>query len=248
MLSDARDAFAEVFSPPFRKVLWKSLGLTLALLVGLFIAVEAVLDFFLAISIPWLETAISVIAGFGLIVGLVFLIAPVTSIFAGLFLDEIAEVVERTNFPQDPPGKEMPLDQALWMTIKFAGVVIAVNIVVLFLLLLPGINLAAFFIANGYLLGREYFEFAARRFRSETETRRLRAAHGGTVFVAGLIIAGLLAVPILNLVTPLFATALMVRLHKRLAGSAPMDDMAHHAGASRDRQQKEPEGRITPRL
>lgn len=222
MLADARDAFREVFSPPFRGVLWKSLGLTFALLIGFFVAVQAALGFFVDLSMPWLETVIGIVAGFGLLIGMGFLIAPVTSLFAGLFLDDIAEVVEATSFPQDPPGRALPLDAALWMALKFAGVVILVNILVLFLLLLPGINIAAFFIANGYLLGREYFEFAARRFRPGEETRRLRKAHGGTVFLAGLIVAGVLAVPILNLVTPLFATAFMVRLHKRLSGSAPI--------------------------
>ncbi len=226
MLADARDAFREVFSPPFRNVLWKSLGLTFALLIGFFFAVQAALGFFVDLSMPWLETTISVLAGLGLLVGMGFLIAPVTSVFAGLFLDEIAEVVEQTNFPQDPPGRALPLDAALWMALKFAGVVILVNIVVLFLLLLPGINIAAFFVANGYLLGREYFEFAARRFRGGDETRRLRKTHGGTVFLAGLIVAGVLAVPILNLLTPLFATAFLVRVHKRLTGSVPASQPA----------------------
>ena len=216
MLSDARDAFREVFSPPFRSVLFKSLGLTLALLIGFFIAVQSALGFFVNLSMPWLETTISIVAGLGLIIGMSFLIAPVTSVFAGLFLDEIAEVVEETNFPHEAPGQPMAIDKALLMTLKFVALVIGVNILVLFLLLLPGINIAAFFLANGYLLGREYFEFATRRFRSGAETRRLRKDNAGTVFLAGLIIAGVLSVPILNLVTPLFATAFMVRVHKSL--------------------------------
>ncbi|PLX38168.1 MAG: cysteine biosynthesis protein CysZ [Hyphomicrobiales bacterium] len=221
MLSDASKAFSQVFTPPFRAVLWKSLGLTIALLIGLFVAAEALLTTFLALPFPWLDTIISVVAGLGLFVGLGFLIAPVTSIFAGLFLDEIAEVVEKTDFPQDPPGKAMPLGKSLLLTVKFAGVVILVNIGVLLLLLLPGVNLIAFFVANGYLLGREYFEFAAMRFMSPRDARRFRRENGTTVFLAGLVIAGVLAVPILNLITPLFATAFMVRLNKRLSGSLP---------------------------
>lgn len=222
MLADARNAFREVFTPPFRTVLWKSLGLTFALMVGFFLAVQATLGFFVNLSMPWLEWAISIVAGLGLVVGMVFLVAPVTSLFAGLFLDEVAEVVETTNYPHERPGTPMSFDKALWMTLKFTGVVILVNIFVLFLLLIPGVNIAAFFLANGYLLGREYFEFAARRFRPGDETRVMRKAHGGTVFLSGLIIAGVMAVPILNLVTPLFATALMVRVHKRLSGSVPV--------------------------
>jgi CysZ protein len=154
--------------------------------------------------------------------GLALLIAPVTAIVAGLFLDDIAEVVERTGYPGDPPGRALPALQSLVLAIKFFGVVILGNILALLLLLVPGINIAAFFIVNGYLLGREFFEFAAMRFRPEAEAKALRRKHAGTVFLAGLVIAALLAVPLLNLLTPLFAAALMVHLHKAVSmrGSA----------------------------
>jgi CysZ protein len=36
------------------------------------------------------------------------------------------------------------------------------------------------------------------------------------VFLAGLMIAAFVSIPIVNLATPLFGTALMVHLHKRL--------------------------------
>jgi uncharacterized protein involved in cysteine biosynthesis len=38
------------------------------------------------------------------------------------------------------------------------------------------------------------------------------------VFVGGLFIAGFVAIPIVNLATPLFGTAFMVHMHKRLTG------------------------------
>ncbi len=88
------------------------------------------------------------------------------------------------------------------------------------LLLAPGVNVFAFLAANGYLLGREYFELAAMRYRGFDEARAMRRHFGVQVFLAGLIIAGFVAVPVLNLCTPLFATAFMTRLHKRLAAGA----------------------------
>ena len=97
------------------------------------------------------------------------------------------------------------------------GVVILGNLAALILLFVPGINIAAFFLVNGYLLGREFFEFAAMRFRPEAEAKALRRQHAMTVFLAGLVIAGFLAVPFLNLATPLFAAAMMVHLHKAIA-------------------------------
>ena len=88
------------------------------------------------------------------------------------------------------------------------------NLIALVLLLVPGINLAIFFLVNGYLLGRELFEFAAMRFLPEAEAKASRRRNAGTVFLAGLVIAAFMAVPLINLLSPLFACAMMVHLHK----------------------------------
>ena len=147
--------------------------------------------------------------------------APVTAIIAGLFLDDVAEAVERTDYPADPSGRALPVLPALIQSLKFFGVVIAGNIVALLLLLIPGVNIAAFFVVNGYLLGREFFEFAAMRHRSELEAKALRRRHAGTIFLAGLLIAAFISVPLLNLLAPLFAAAMMVHLHKLITASDP---------------------------
>lgn len=218
MLEAALLALNDIFTKPFRTVLWKSLGITIALLVVIWSAVQGALGLFVALPYPWLDTTIAVIAGLGVLIGLVFLVPPITALVAGLFLDEIAETVERTHYPQDPPGKALPLADSIVLSVKFTGVVILVNLGALLLLLLPGINFVIFFIANGYLLGREFFELAALRFQPVDAVRRLRQRHRGVLFLAGLVIAGLVAIPIANLFTPLFATAFMVHLHKKLSG------------------------------
>jgi CysZ protein len=55
------------------------------------------------------------------------------------------------------------------------------------------------------------------RYRSFEEARAMRSHFELRVFIAGLLIAGFVAVPLLNLFTPLFATAFMTRLHRRLS-------------------------------
>jgi CysZ protein len=59
------------------------------------------------------------------------------------------------------------------------------------------------------------------RHRPPAEARLFRAKHAGTVFLAGLVLAAFLAVPILNLLTPLFAAGMMVHLHKKLSQHDP---------------------------
>ena len=215
MISDAVAAFNEIFTPPFRKVLLRSLALTLALLALVWLGLD-----WLATSYTtpwgWLDTLIAFAAALGLFVGLIFLVAPVSALVAGFFLDDLAEVVERTISP-DHVGQALPAGQASWLALKFAAVSLLVNLFALALLLLPGVNVLAFLGANAYLLGREYFELAALRYRPLQEVRALRSAHGLYLFICGLIIAAMVAVPVLNLLTPLFATAFMVRIHRRLS-------------------------------
>ena len=232
ILDAARLAVANLFSPEIRKVFWKVLAMTVLVLVGLWLALRSL---FIALALPWLQTLVpdlpgwagwiafvaAVLAGFGLALALAFLLSPVTALIAGLFLDDIAEVVERHDYPGDVPGQAMPIGPALAGSLKFLGVVVLGNIVALTLLLVPGVNLIAFFLVNGYLLGREFFEFAAMRFRPPQEARMFRVKHAATVFLAGLLIAVFLAVPVVNLLTPLFAAAMMVHLHKRLSLSDP---------------------------
>ncbi|WP_438750995.1 sulfate transporter family protein [Pararhizobium sp. O133] len=228
----ARLAFANLFAPETRSVFWKVLGLTILALVGLWLALREV---FVYLALPWLDAlipgttgwegwltfVIGIFASFGLALALALLLAPVTALIAGLFLDDVAEVVERRDYPQEPAGRPLPLGEAIAGTLKFLGVIIVGNIIALLLLLIPGINLIAFFLVNGYLLGREFFEFAAMRHRPPAEARLFRAKHAGTVFLAGLILAAFLAVPLLNLLTPLFAAGMMVHLHKKLSHRDP---------------------------
>ncbi|AZO10003.1 MULTISPECIES: sulfate transporter family protein [unclassified Mesorhizobium] len=230
ILDAARAAASRLFSPEFRSVFLKTLGLTLLALAALWFAISSLFEW---LALPWIDALLPglpawagllglIVAGIGLALGLALLIAPVTAIIAGLFLDDVADVVERTDYPGDPPGRAVPALRSLVLAVKFFGVVILGNIVALLLLLVPGINIAAFFVVNGYLLGREFFEFAAMRFRPEADAKALRRKYAGTVFLAGLVVAAFLAVPLLNLLTPLFAAALMVHLHKAVSAREPV--------------------------
>ncbi|MDF2620482.1 MAG: hypothetical protein K0S00_3141 [Xanthobacteraceae bacterium] len=216
MLRDAFAAFAETFSPDYRRVLLRSIGFAVGLLVALGVGAHYALTYFVALDLRWAEITLDIIAAFGIFIAAIFLVPPVTSLIAGLFLDDVAAQVER-GFPGEPEGRPLPIGRSLFLTVKFFGVMLAVNLVALLLLLVPGVNLVVFYVANGYLLGREYFQLAAMRYRDEDEVALLRRHHAGAIFLAGLIIAAVVSVPILNLVTPVFATIFMVRLHKRMS-------------------------------
>lgn len=232
MIFDAAlKALRSLPDPAMRGVFWKTIGLTILALIGAWFAISSgftelalpwVSDFFqLDFQLPkwtgWISLFALIIAGFGLAAVLAFLIGPVSALIAGIFLDDAAEALEKTYYPNDAAGSAMPVTEGIWLAIKFTGVVILGNLLALFLLLVPGVNLVAFFVVNGYLLGREFFEFAARRFGPDEYARKLRARNGMKIFGAGLLIAAFMSVPILNILTPMFGAALMVHLHKAIA-------------------------------
>jgi CysZ protein len=217
MFDAAFAAFQEMFTPAFRRVLIKSLGLTIVVLALAFAGLNHIFGLWLVLlPYAWLTAALSILAGLGLIIGLAFAIPPVSFVVAGIFFDELAEVVERDLVPPVPIGKAPSFSDAAWLVAKFVVAAIFVNLLALVLLFVPGVNLVAFFLANAYLLGRGYFEFAALRYWRLEDVHLLRRRHTLDIFLAGLFIAVLAAVPVVNLLTPLFGTALMVRVHQRI--------------------------------
>jgi len=232
MLAAVFKALDQMFTPPFRAVLFKSVGLAIALLVVLVIVLFRLLGWLSDTGISWLETTmgswahgalavvgwiIAVALGVGLLAGAVLLVPAVTAVVASLFADEIAEIVERTHYPADRPGRALPLIRATIEGAKIALLAVAIYLLAAPFLLFAGIGVVLFFLATAWVQGRQYFELAAMRFHSVAEAKALRRIHQTTVFIGGLFIAGLVSIPILNLATPLFGTALMVHVYKRLA-------------------------------
>jgi uncharacterized protein involved in cysteine biosynthesis len=232
MLGAVFGALGQMFTRPFRSVLLKSVGLAIVLLVGVVIFLFRLLEWLSGSGMSWLEVTIgpaahgalavlgwivAIALGIGLFAGAVLLMPAVTALVASFFADEIADLVERTHYPADPPGVALPLWRAVAEGVKTAVLAVAVYLCAAPFLLFAGAGVVLFFLATAWLLGREYFELAAMRFHSVGEAKALRRAHHATVYTAGLFIAGFVSIPILNLATPLFGTALMVHVHKRLA-------------------------------
>src|SRR2546429_4543987 len=118
MLDAAIKALAQMFSPPFRMVLAKSIGLALILIILFGIGLHQVLTWLTGAGEGWAEgwlgptshtplliltKMLAVAAALGIIVGSIFLMPAVTALVAGLFADEIAAEVERSHHPNQPP-------------------------------------------------------------------------------------------------------------------------------------------------
>ena len=89
---------------------------------------------------------------------------------------------------------------------------VVVNICLLIFLLIPPVFPFVFYAANGYLLGREYFELVALRRVQPQDAKRLRRENRREIFVSGVVVALLLTVPVVNLAAPVIGVAVMAHL------------------------------------
>ena len=155
-------------------------------------------------------------------VGLTWLLFPaIASSIVGLLLDGVARAVEARHYPSLPPAPGASVADAILSSLKLVAIMVALNILALPLYLFPVINLFVFYGMNGYLLGREYFELVALRRMKPADAYTLRKSRGIRVFSAGVIIAFLLTVPVVNLLAPVLGTAAMVHLVERWRAQLP---------------------------
>jgi CysZ protein len=237
MLDAVFKALGQMLSPPFRAILWKSIGLALILIAFFGVGLHHLLTWLAGMAEVWAEGTlgphsgtplyilakmISIAAALGIIAGSVLLMPAITALVGSFFADDIALEVECAHYPTEPPGTALPIGIALIEGTKTALLAALVYLIALPFLLFAGSGLIIFFVATAYLLGREYFGLAAMRFYPPAEAKQLRRTHAGTVFAAGLFIAAFVMIPIVNLATPLFGMALMVHMHKRIVGERSM--------------------------
>ncbi len=216
MISAAIRAVNDVLSPAFRSVLWKAVGLTLLLFSGLLAAIWVGSSLLLTLPWPWLDEVIAAVASLGLLVALFFLMAPVTAIFAGLFLDTVADIVERKHYPAERAGQPPGTFSSILMAVQFGLLVLLVNILVLPTVFF-GIGALIMLVVNAYLLSREFFTMAAVRHMPIRDAHEFRKSNAGRIWAAGLVPAGLALIPFVNILVPLFSTSYFVHIFKRIS-------------------------------
>lgn len=217
-------ALAQLADPAIRRLAWRAVVLALLTLVALAVALPVVLSVIEATGIGWLDGTLAV-AGGALGVVLAWLLFPVAvAATLGWYAEAVIEAVERRHYPELPPAPGVSFAASTVGAVRFAAVAVVLNLLALpVYLAAPGANVLVYLALNGYLLGREYLELVAGRRLPWSEVVALRRRERGRVWVAGVVIAGMLTVPVFNLIAPVVAIAFMVhrveRLRRRAMGA-----------------------------
>lgn len=213
-------AIGDLFRPRvFRVVIWGVLLTILLFFVlqaGVFYAIRIFAPE--TVTLPWIgPIAIGGALSWGSLALLpvmgFFLMAPVAAAFSGIFADQVAEAVETDHYPQNI-GQPVDMWDGILDGFAIMLAVIAVGLVTLILSPFLGpLAPVLFYGANGWLLGREFFQMAARRHLLPEAATELRKRRAGFATALGVMIALLLTVPVLNIVIPTLAAAGFTHLY-----------------------------------
>ena len=210
----------QLADPGARRLVLRSVLIAIGTFALLLVAVTTILSSIDATGFAWLDALLTVVGSAAALV-LAWLLFPVVIAAAiGWFAEDIALTVERRYYPDLPPPVGMGVGASVWATVRFTTVALLLNLLALPLYLLPGANIVLYLALNGYLLGREYFELVAGRRLPWSKVTGLRQRARGRLWLAGVAIALLLTVPVLNLVAPVVAIAFMVHLFEKLRRGA----------------------------
>lgn len=218
-------ALGQLGDPRFMRVFCLGIGLSLALLVGIYALFLGAIEMFTpeTIAIPFvgevqgLDTLLSW-GSFILMIGLsIFLMVPVASAFSALFFEDIAAAVEARHYPSLPPIKKLNFGDTVIDALNFLGVLVGVNILAFIFYVFTGPLIPVFFwTINGLLLGREYFQVVAMRRIGRAGAKALRKRHFWVIWMAGILMAAPLSIPLVSLIIPVLGVATFTHLYHRL--------------------------------
>lgn len=220
-------SLSQLDDPRFRRVLLIGIGLTLALLFGAYAGLLWLIEWLtgettelpLVGEVTWVGDLLSWGSLLFMVVLSAFLMIPVASAITSMFLDEVAQAVEDRHYPHLPKADQVPFGDSVRDTLSFLGVLIAANLLAFILYaFFPFMAPFIFWGLNGFLLGREYFTLAAMRRIGRAGAKDMRRRHIGTIWIAGVLMAMPLSIPLVNLLIPILGAATFTHIFHALNG------------------------------
>jgi uncharacterized protein involved in cysteine biosynthesis len=218
MIASYAKAVAQLPDPRLAKIVLKALAATLVLYVLVYLATGWLVNHYLSgVSIfGWHPLTILTEWLSGIVIFFISLLLfpAVATTALSFLLEDVARAVELASYPALGPARRQGFGELLWQAVRFMVIMLIVNIVGLVvyipLAIFFGLGAALYLVINGYLLGREYFELVAMRRLDPKTADALRRAHGGRVWLGGIVLAFISTIPVLNLLAPVIGTAAML--------------------------------------
>ncbi len=175
----------------------------------------------------WLACLMVAVVGWFVFFALFWMLfVAIVHLVSGLYIERVIAAVEARHYPDLPAARPLNTMATMDVAMRFLGALLIVNLLALPIYLIPIVGVVAFYLVNGYLLGREYFELVATRRLEPRQIDALRGANRARLLAAGLIITLLLSLPVINLVVPIVAAAAMVHMYQAMPAATAQTSLA----------------------
>ena len=211
-------SIGQLGDPAILRILAGSIAITIGLFallgVGTWFAIQGLSD-------DWFGSHSGALSGFvalgAAILGGWLLFVVVAIAVVQLFADRIVAAVEARHYPAAlATARPVGPGRAALMGLRSAGRALLANLLALpvyILLLFTGIGPAiAFFVVNGWVIGRDLGDMVAARHLPRGATRPWRKANRSRLFALGLVETGLFVVPVVNILAPVIGAAMATHL------------------------------------
>lgn len=224
-------AFAELRDPGFRQTTLIGAALSLALLFALYALLiqlfstfeDGVFTFSDGTRMDRLGNFFSTVSLATMMILSIFLMAPAASLFTGLHLHAVTDRIEGQHYPRLAPARPQSTQKLWFDSVNYFGLVFFINLVSFASFALLGVlwGIAFFWVLNGWLLSREYSTMISERRHDGAAIKAFHRQHRRTLLLAGIALAILLSVPVLNLVMPVIGVAAFTHLIHGLGAARP---------------------------
>ena len=217
MISAFFKALGDLGDPRMRSILWQTVGLSIITAMLLWGGVTWVLSSFQLIGdVPfiggWLETAVKWLGSAATFVIVILLMPAFLGLYASFYIEAICRAVEGRHYTHLAPARNQSIMEAIIVGVKFGVLLIVFNLLLLVFIFFPPIYFVLGWAVNGHLLGREYLEMVGFRRMDPQHLRDYRLKKRSPIFMSGLMLAVVASIPVVNLILPLFGTAMMLHV------------------------------------
>ena len=171
----------------------------------------------------WLAWTVDILGTIGTWFLALWLFIPIAALIGTLFIERVADAVERRYYPYLRPASGASLAMQAWDGLAVGLRILGLNVLALALaLLIPGIGLLAAWAIGAFAIGRGLFVAVAMRRMPRPAAEALYRRHRGAVLAQGGILALAAYIPAFNLLIPVIGTAAMVHVLDRALADWPL--------------------------
>lgn len=217
VLTELKESIKDIFSNKFRWLVVVSMASTVLIFIVLLAGFSFALSFADSPDAGIVVKTVKILGYLAFFVMSLMLFPAVATLVSGFFVDSVVEKAAKNG--GEATLRAVPLSESLTLAgigaVKGAGVSLALIPVSLLAGPVPVVNLAPaalYYALNGRLLAREYFYAVALRYMDGKRADALFDRFAPYWTRAGVLIAVLMTVPVVNTVSPLVAVDFMRRL------------------------------------